>query len=233
MKEVIVALSFSLLFLMVSNAVPVNGVNSINIITPENKPYGLSYQEHVINFWKHILAIPADGNPWNDRTGESCAVGQLQTNSSVFYLSGNGGGKSDLICKMPAGKGLFIPVSPMEISDKEAPNKSIEELHTIAREDQDSVNSLYLKIGDTEYMFPDLKKYRISTPDFNVVYPQSAIFGADEGNAKAVADGFYVITTPLPTGNYSITYRSSLGCLGPDCVEPAFAQDVNYKLTVK
>ena len=39
---------------------------------------------------------------------------------------------------------MFIPVSPMEISDKEAPNRSIEDLHKIAKKDQDSVTSLYL-----------------------------------------------------------------------------------------
>jgi len=68
--------------------------------------------------------------------------GQSGSNSSVFYLSGNGGGVSERICKVPAGKGLFIPLSPMEISDKEAPNSSVEQLHNIAKDDQDSVTSL-------------------------------------------------------------------------------------------
>ena len=76
---------------------------------------------------------PIDKSPWKDQTGTNCDNGQSLTNSSVFYLSGNGGGKSDRICKVPAGKGLFIPVSPMEVSDKEAPNRSVEDLHKIAK----------------------------------------------------------------------------------------------------
>ena len=127
------------------------GENSVNIFPPENKPYGLPYEEHVKNFWKWIISLPPDKNPWPDKTGENCANGQLETNSSVFYLSGNGGGKSDRTCKVPAGKGLFIPVSPMVISDKEAPNRSVEDLNKIAKKDQDSVTSLYLKINDKEY----------------------------------------------------------------------------------
>jgi hypothetical protein len=53
-------------------------------------------------------------NPWDEQDGRNCANGQSGSNSSVFYLSGNGGGVSERTCKVPAGKGLFIPVSSME-----------------------------------------------------------------------------------------------------------------------
>jgi hypothetical protein len=209
------------------------GENSVNTFSPENKPYGLSYEQHVKNFWRWIISIPQDKNPWDDQTGENCAIGQLETNASVFYLSGNGGGKSDRVCKVPAGKGLFIPVSPFEISDKEAPNASIEDLHKIAKKDQDSVTSLYLKIGDKEYSRQDLEKYRTPTEDFEVVFPNNAIFGATEGSSKTVANGYYVITEPLEKGNYTILYKSSLICPEIDCIEPNFAQDIKYNLIVE
>ena len=208
-------------------------MNSINIFSPEDTPYGLSYEEHVKNFFKWITSIPAEKNPWGDETGENCVNGQLNTNSSVFYLSGNGGGKSDRVCTLPAGKGLFIPVSPMEISDKEAPNTSIDDLHRIAKQDQDSVTSLYLKINDKEYTRQDLSKYRIPTEDFEVTFPKNAVFGAAEGISKAVADGYYVITEPLQKGTYTIIYKSSLICPGTDCIQPNFAQDITYTLNVK
>jgi hypothetical protein len=227
----VITFTFILLFANINQSVV--GVNSVNITSPESNPYGLPYEEHIKNFWKYIISIPADKNPWNDRSGDNCSVGQLGTNSSVFYLTGNGGGRFDLTCKVPAGKALFIPVSPMEISDKEAPNTSIEDLHKIAKKDQDSVTSLYLKIGDKEYKLQDLSKYRKTTGDFEVVYPNNAIFGATAGNSKAVADGYYVITEPLPKGNYTVTYKSSLICPGADCLQPNFAQDLNYKLIVE
>jgi hypothetical protein len=121
----------------------------------------------------------------------------------------------------------------MEISDKEAPNTSVGDLQKIAKKDQDSVTSLYLKIGDKEYKLQDLSKYRKSTGEFEVVYPNNAIFGAPAGNAKAVADGYYVITDPLPKGNYTVTFKSSLICPGTDCLQPNFAQDQNYNLIVE
>ena len=71
------------------------GTNSINVFEPGTKPYGLTYEEHVENFWKWALSLPAgkvdhdefDKNPWNDQTGEDCASGQLDSNSPVLiYL---------------------------------------------------------------------------------------------------------------------------------------------------
>jgi hypothetical protein len=199
--------------------------NTIDIVSPENRPYGLTYERHVENFWKWLLPQPVVVSPWDDQTGDKCTNGQLGSNSSVFFLSGNGGGKSDRICEVPAGKGLFIPVSPMEVSDKEAPNSSVEQLHTIAKNDQDSVTSLYLKIDDKEYNRQDLNGYRIDTEDFEVVFPEGALFGANAGPSKAVADGYYVITEPLEKGNYTVTYRSTLSL--------PFSQDITYKIIVR
>ena len=162
----------SLLLSLISFAA---GENFVNIFPSESKPYGLSYEQHVKNFWKWVLSIPQDESPWEDARGENCDIGQLETNSSVFYLSSNGGGKSDRICTLPAEKGLFIPVSPFEISDKEAPNRSVEDLHKIAKKDQDSVTSLYLKINDKEYTHQDLGKYRIPTEDFEVTFPKNPV----------------------------------------------------------
>jgi hypothetical protein len=202
--------------------------NSIDIFTPDSKPYGLTFQEHVKNFWKWVISLPKDKSPWNDPTGANCAIGQSGTNSSVFYLGSNGGGTSYRTCKVPAGKGLFIPVSPMEVSDKESPNSSIDQLTQIAKQDQDSVNSLNLKIGDKVYNYQDLLKYRTHTEKIDVVFPDNGIFGVMHGGpSKAVADGFYIITQPLAKGTYTIQYESAI-CKGVGCTQTNFAQNIVY-----
>jgi hypothetical protein len=68
----------------------------------------------------------------------------------------------------------------------------------------------------------------VHTSAFDVTFPDNAIFGASKGSSKAVADGYYVITEPLPKGNHTIQYKSSLVCAGTDCAEPNFAQDIKY-----
>jgi hypothetical protein len=210
---------------------PVAASSSVNIYPPESKPYGLTYAEHAENFWKWLLPIPADKSPMEDPTGEKCTNGQANSNSSVFYLSHNSGGRSERICEVPAGKGLLIPVMEVEWNDKETPGASIDELHLAAKRDQDSVNSLYLKIDDREYKYVDLLKYRTHTDDFQVAFPDNGIYGVIEGGpTTAVADGFYILTEPLTKGNHTVHFKSSLICLDPDCVEPNFVQDVKYTI---
>ena len=210
-------------------------LDTVNIFPPKSKPYGLSYQQHIDNFWKYMLSIPAAKNPWEDLTGGNCDNGQENLNSSVFYLAGSGGGKVERKCTIPAGKGLFIPVSPMEMSTKEAgEGTSPENLKLAAKKDQDGVTTLFLKIGGKEYNFDDLRSYRTSTDIFKVNFADNGLFGVEEGGpAEVAADGYYVITEPLQKGNYSVQYTSSLSCLDPGCTEPTFSQDVGYALAVE
>ncbi|MBV9177104.1 MAG: hypothetical protein JO327_04765 [Nitrososphaeraceae archaeon] len=222
---------FSVLLVLSFTLSPVAALNSVNIFPPGGKPYGLTYADHIKNFWKWSLAIPAKDNPINDPTGANCANGQTNTKSPVFYLGFNNGGISNRTCKVQAGKGLFIPVMQVEKSDKEAPGSSIQDLDKSAKQDQDSVNSLYLKVGDKEYNYQDLLKYRTHTDAFDVVFPNNGIFGVMQGGpSKAVADGFYIITEPLAKGTYPIHFKSSLLCTEPGCSEPNFAQDITYTI---
>ncbi len=217
------------------NLSPVLGLHSLNIFPPSASPYNQTYSDHSKNFWKWSLALPAKDNPINDPTGDKCAAGQSNSNSSVFYLTFNNGGKSERTCEVPIGKGLLIPVMQVEISDKDIPGSSIEDQRTAVKKDQDSVNSLYLKIGDKEYGYQDLLKYRIQPTDpFEVLYADNGIFGiAKGGPAKVVADGYYILTEPLKKGTYPIHFKSSLLCPDLGCAEPNFAQDITYTIIAK
>jgi hypothetical protein len=234
MNAIICSLSLSfissilLLSLVLS---PIAASTSLNIFPPGSKPYGLTYSKHIENFWKWALGIPAKENPIDDQKGEKCATGQSNSNSSVFYLTFNNGGFSERVCKVPAGKALFIPVMQVEISNKDLPDATPHDLKEAAKKDQDSVNSLYLKIDDKEYNFNELQKYRNSTEVFDVNYADNGIFGIVEGGpTKVSADGFYVITEPLQKGNHMVHYKSSLSCIDPNCAEPNFAQDIKYAI---
>jgi hypothetical protein len=207
---------------------PVAALNTVNIFPPGGKPYGLTYADHIKNFWKWAIKTPANENPVNDPTGVKCATGQENTNSSVFYLAPNNGGTSQRTCKVPAGKALFIPVMPVESSDKELPKASVAYLSKSAKDDQDHVNSLYLKIGDKEYNFKELDKYRTHTDAFDVVFPDNGIFGVLKGGVStAVADGRYIITEPLAKGTYPIHFKSSLI---DHLTQILILQDITYKI---
>ena len=203
----------------------------MEIFGPSDNPYGLTYAKYAENYWKWLLPIPAINNPVNDPTGEICRDGQENTNSSVFFLSGNGGGSSERVCNVPAGKGLLIPVMQVEISEKESPGSTIQEMSDAPKKDQDSVNSLYLQIDGKVYNYEDLLKFRTHTDAFDVVFANDGLFGVVEGGpTKAVADGFYIVTQPVSKGNHTIHFKSSLICSEPDCADPNFVQDVKYRI---
>jgi hypothetical protein len=211
---------------------PIAAATSLNIFPPGSKPYGLTYSKHIENYWKWVLGIPAKENPINDQIGEICATGQSNSNSSVFYLTFNNGGQTERVCKIPAGIALFIPISQALISNIDLPTATPSELKDGVKADQDGVNSLYLKIGDKEYNFEELRaKYRNPIDVFNVTIADNGIFGAVKGGpTKAAADGYYVITEPLQNGNYTVHFKSSLHCTGEDCLETTFAQDIKYTI---
>ena len=89
----------------------------------------------------------------------------------------------------------------------------------------------YLKIDDKE--FKDLKNYRFHTSAFDVTFPNKAVFGARSGPSKVVADGYYVITSPLAPGNYSIITKGSLVNKEPKGMDSIYATEVKYNLIVK
>ena len=242
--KLFLSLLFSILLISVLNIAGEVTDNQVQIFTPNQEPFSIPYEEHVKNYWKWQLSLPIDKSPFKDETGEKCASGQSDLNSSVFYLSGGGGGIHQRECKMPVGKGLFIPVLTAEFSDKEVPNASPEELSKLAKIDQDHVTSLYLEINGEKIFdekYPEgiantknstAQKYRIHTDAFDVVFPDNAIFGASAGHSKVVADGFYVITEPLKKGNYTVVYKGSLFCES-GCLDITFAHDHTYKVIVE
>lgn len=86
------------------------------------------------------------------------------------------------------------------------------------------MDTYYLKINDTKVNL-DLSKYRIHTKAFDVTFPQDAIFGAEPGESKVVADGYYVITEPLKSGTYKINFGRN--------IPNVFLFDLTYNLIVK
>jgi hypothetical protein len=80
----------------------------------------LAYPKQIENYWKWALGIPAKENPINDQTGEKCATGQSNSNSSVFSTFNNGG-VSERVCKVPR---VSIPVMQVEISNKDLPDRN-------------------------------------------------------------------------------------------------------------
>lgn len=198
----------------------------VDIYPPDSKPYGLTYEEHIVKDWKRNLSTPANQNPMEDKTGQWINYG-VDSNSPVLYLSGNTGGTTERNYKARSGVGLFISICDACYSEAEKPGSTIEDLHELAKKDQDNTKNAYLKINDQEFKTEDLRKYRFHTAPFDVVIPaEKSIFGLSGGPTKAVADGFYALTKPLSPGNYTIVTKGTVS-------DPVWNSEVKYNLVVE
>lgn len=231
---VIVAVLAVLCFGKVSAQNATSSIKSVELFQPSDKPFGSSYEDHVKNFWKLYLSIPKSVNPLEDRTGAMCNYGKNGQNETktIFYLTGNSGGNTEKTCKIPAGLGLFIPIITGEFSQGESQGATIEDLRMTAENDQESMQNLVLLINGELVPEEVLRSYALLTGDFDVIFPNDAVFGANPGPSKAVADGYYVITKPLPPGNYDIIFSGRIPS-DPGGTEPAFSTKSTYHLMVE
>jgi hypothetical protein len=85
---IIVTLIISLLFLEATAK-----SNNPMVFPIDSKPYGLSYDQWAVNWWKWFVSIPASVSPASDPTGANCA--QNQNDANVWYLAGTFGGKAE------------------------------------------------------------------------------------------------------------------------------------------
>lgn len=209
--------------------------NQVKIFPPESTPYGLSYTEHVKNYWKFLASIPASITPMTDFTGERCIAGQMD-NASVFYLAGSGAKiqTEPRICNIPAGHGvMFMAGSSIMNSIAESPASSIEELNEAAKQDSAEAKDLYVEInGQQKYTTEDIRKFQVNTGEMEVEFPTNGdgIFGVSKpGPTKAVADGFYMITEPLKPGTYDLHIKG----INMDGKIKIGHTDLKYRLFVK
>jgi hypothetical protein len=199
----------------------------VDFYSPDDKPYGKSYEEHIIDYWKEVLAIPAPKNPMEDKTGATYA---LNPAASMACLYGNTGGTHDRAIKqtIPSEKGLFISINPVVATTAEAPGQSIDNL---AKDDAGSTSKTTLRINDETFSLPDLEKYRFHTREFDAEFGNPGLAGAKAGATKAVADGYYVITKPLPPGEYTVITEAEVD--KPFDQKDAWTSRVTYRFKVQ
>ncbi len=87
---------------------------------PDAKPFGLSYEEHAKNYWKWVLYLPINIGPFQDKTEKSVLMVKSIPIHQYFILVGVEEAPHERESKVPAGKGILIPVL-LEFSDKEVP----------------------------------------------------------------------------------------------------------------
>jgi len=137
---------------------------------------------------------------------------------------------------VPEGKGLFIPIMSVVVSHCEKPKADIIE---IAKNDQVSIDPPSLKLTLDGTVFNAIQAYKVNPEEvgvFQVKFPANiadAIFPiVSPGPCDAAAAGRYVWTKPLTKGEHTVTFKGTLHCVGANCIDTDYMEDITYKIIV-
>jgi len=197
------------------------------VLPPDSHPHGKSYAEWSEAWWTWAMEFPLDGHPFTDSFTDVTA-GQT---GRVWFL----GAPFDTHVRdvtIPHGISLFFGLLNAEFSSLEG-FATAEEQGAEARFWVDHIVDLFCTIDGVSVK--DLRAYRFPSPQFHFTAPTPWIFGPDGGAGTAVADGYYLMLTPLATGTHTIHFGGSFhfSVAEGDPMDGDFPLDMTYHVTVK
>ena len=206
------------------------------VLPINSQPNERSYGQWAVAWWQWALSIPAATNPLLDTTGEFAGVAQ---SGPVWFLGGSFGGSAERTLTIPAGRAIFMPVHQWifgaSVGDCDPSNPGVAcdvpTLRAAAAAATTAVQVLEVSIDG--HSVGQLRNYRALSPDsFSVTLPVGNVlelFGlpTPAGTyAPQVADGYWLMLTPLSVGKHTIRVHA---------VNPDYGTDytVIYHITVK
>ena len=227
-----IALIALVLLLQLTPALAAENPNP-GVLPPNSHPFGKTYGEWNAGWWQWFFSVPASKNPGLATNGAlDCSVGQ---SGNVWFLAGHfvTGGTFTHSCTIPAGKALFVPlINTWQDNLCEVPQLTVDQLRALAESRVIPAKKLHASIDGSP-----LLSQRAISPVFSYTLPPSpdnliyAGFGVSLPGpcwpsltvTPAVADGFYIMLTPLTAGSHRINFGGS---------GPGITLDVTYNLTV-
>ncbi len=195
----------------------------ILVFPVDSDPYGVTYQEWTVRWWRWITSIPKICNPALDLSGKD--VNEKQ-DDKVLFLCQTLESTLDVItrrCRIRKVEAIFLPIINW-ISLMDVDGISDEELVAMARSKIDAVRDLRFDIDGFE-LKTDLSKFRVSSPLFYVELPRDNIFDLPPGERRAASDGYWLFFKAQPN-------TMKFGTLG-SCSLGTTRITMNYELEVE
>jgi hypothetical protein len=191
------------------------------VLPIQSNPFGKSYAEWSATWWKWANSIPSNLDPIVDQTGENCDV---QQSGKVWFLAGSEGETVVRECTIPQGKAILFPIisaicyQPADAFDEEVERENCANLI-------DLVSNLEVTVDGKELQ--GLNQYRVQSPVFTQTLGENNPLDEPAGTTiEAVADGYWIMLTPLPRGEHEIHFIGEIE-------EFDFTIDVTYHITVQ
>ena len=201
------------------------------VLPPQSRAFGLSYGEWSAAWWQWFMAHPMTGHPGVDDPAFDVSSGQQ---GKVWFLAGVYGTVERTI-SIPAGKALFIAVMNAECS-------SLEDVpfHGVTAKEQGDCAKFWNDHNTDRFCEIDgevvkgIESYRVTSPQYPFIAPTPWIFGSTGGAGTAVADGCYLLVTPLSRGRHTIHFGGTTRyTVAQDGFDGDFPIDMTYHVSVK
>ena len=189
------------------------------ILPGDSIAFGQTLGEWSGTWWNWGLSFPLNSSPILDTTGEHCAARQ---SGGVWFLAGTFGTAEVRKCTIPSGQAVLVPIINVECSAFEGGGTTKDELAGCARAAADTFTGLKSEVDGVS-----LQGHRIQSPLYQLNLPPDNRFGPDPvRNSPSVADGYWIMLSPLPQGPHTIHVAGQAPPLG------GFNTEATYNLTV-
>jgi hypothetical protein len=195
----------------------------VEIYGADEHPFGKTWQEWTVQWWRWFLSIPREGHPSYDSAYKRWANNQPDPN--VLFLAATTKGKIERKIVIPSNKAILFPVINFVTSYSEDPALKTEaEMIAKAKSNIDDIVKKEAVIDGIALSLSE--NNRVQTPPFDFYFPTNNIYRAKEGPSRGVGDGFWIFLRPLRPGKHNIrTYGS--------CLSGRIEIEANIELIVK
>jgi hypothetical protein len=180
-------------------------------------------------WWQWALSQPVAGHPFNDDPAFDVTAGQR---GPVWFLA-TPFGTVERNVTIPYSKWLFLGLLNAEASDLEGLGATKEEQRDTANFLADHIRDVACEIDGVSV--PNMDAYRFTSAQFRFHAPSPWIFGETGGQGTAVADGYYLMVTPLSRGTHTIriTGNFHFAIAEGDPFDFDAVADMTYHITVQ
>ena len=171
------------------------------VLPPDAHPYGKSYGEWSAQWWTQAVRAGSEpGEPFASGAVDCASIGFRH----VVFLVGTTGGTAARSCEIPKGSAILVPLVNGECSELEGNGSTDAQLRACANELADSIDVESLFVAVDGVSIEGLDAFRFESELFTWTAAADNAFGFEAGiSTRSVADGYYVMLTPLPKGTHT------------------------------
>ena len=193
------------------------------IFLRKERPFGKSWEEWTVLWWKWIFSIPKNKNPGYDTTGQNFHLNNNDPN--VIFLTGtfkDFPGLARRQCTISRNLSILLPVINYSACLSEEHIKNEYHLHSEVQSNIDDLTRCNARVDGNEV---HLNQYRVQSPIFEYNFNANNVAEVKTGVTKVLADGYWLFLRPLPIGLHEIQ-------IGGTCQAGAINIDAIYNLAV-